>query len=135
MPDFITYPGTAVMVSVARATLPILLGDTPRVEDAALILSEFATNALLHSHSGDAGGEFCVGVDRKPGWARIELVDQGPAGAESPVMLLPADGVGEGAPADHGRGLLLVAALADRWGHDSQPGAGMWWAEISWEEE
>lgn len=135
MPEVITYPGTAVMVRVARAAVPILVGGSPRLEDIALVVSEFATNAVRHSRSG-AGGEFQLGIDRKPGWARVELMDEGPTGAPLPavVLLYAPDSLDDGEPADHGHGLCLVGALADRWGHDSQPGAGTWWAEFSWEE-
>lgn len=135
MPEIATFPGTAVWVRVARAAVPILVGASPRLEDIALVVSEFATNAILHSRSGDAG-EFQLGIDRKPGWARVELMDEGPTGEPPPRMLLPpVGGLDDSELADHGRGLLLVAAAADRWGHDSQPDAGTWWAEFAWDED
>jgi len=135
VPEIITFPGTAVMVRVARAAVPILVGASPRLEDIALVVSEFATNAVVHSRSG-CGGEFQLGIDRKPGWARVELMDEGPTGAPPPRMLLPApDGLEDGEIADHGRGLRLVGGVADRWGHDSQPDAGTWWAEFAWDED
>lgn len=135
MPEIATFPGTARWVRVARATVPILVGASPRLDDIALVVSEFATNAVVHSRSG-RGGEFQLGIDRKPGWARVELMDEGPTGDPPPRMLLPLlEGPEDDEVADHGNGLRLVARAADRWGHDSQPDAGTWWAEFAWDED
>jgi anti-sigma regulatory factor (Ser/Thr protein kinase) len=136
VPDYVTYPGTALMVSVARASLTILVGPSPRRGDIETVVSEFATNAVLHSRSGEDGGEFALGVDRKIGWARVEILDQGPkAKVHAPAAPPPETELDDSPPADHGHGLLIVAAYADRWGQDAQPGVGTWWAEFSWDEE
>jgi anti-sigma regulatory factor (Ser/Thr protein kinase) len=97
---------------------------SPRADDAVLIACEYATNAIRHSPSGLPGGEFTLQVWARKGWVRIEVTDLG-------------TGDWVGAPADpasfddeNGRGLVVVAALSEIWGH----AAGRVWAEIGWPE-
>lgn len=83
----------------------------PRGSDAsdaaALIVAELAANAVVHGRV--PGRAFELGLLLRPGVLRIEVTDtradKRPALASTP----PPD-------AESGRGLLLVAALADRWG-------------------
>lgn len=112
------------MVPVARRATRALLADSPCVEDAELIVSELAGNAILHTRSALPGGGFRVLVETKAGWARIEVHDEGPLPAQR-----TADEDGE-----NGRGWELVAALAARWGHDGEPSGGCTWAELDWKE-
>ena len=65
------------------------------------------TNAIQHSRSG-AGGNFEVGVYREPGALRIEVHDDGSTGMAT--CHAPED------LTEKGRGLRIVANLADRWG-------------------
>ena len=68
-----------------------------------LMVSELATNALLYAQT-----EFRVGVEVSRGVLRIEVTDAGagmPRAASAPPHSEP-----------HGRGLLIVAGLADSWG-------------------
>src|SRR4051812_25710468 len=75
-------------------------------EDSAVLLtSELLTNALQH-----ATGAFEIRVSDRPGWLRVEVVDETPDAA--PVLTLND----VQALDDHGRGLQLVNSLADRWG-------------------
>jgi anti-sigma regulatory factor (Ser/Thr protein kinase) len=77
------------------------------VEDAQLVVSELATNALRHT-----GTRFCVTVDIRPAGEdtliRVGVEDQDPT---PPV-------VRQAAPdAVSGRGLQIVDQCADFWGH------------------
>jgi two-component sensor histidine kinase len=73
-------------------------------ETAALLVSELATNAIVH-----AASEFAVTVvyPAPSGRVRIEVTDRD---LTQPAPTRPPPHV------PHGRGLFLVAALADEWG-------------------
>ncbi|HEX2119772.1 MAG TPA: ATP-binding protein, partial [Acidimicrobiales bacterium] len=96
------------------------LGLAELADDAALVVSELVTNALLHG-----GG--CAGVATVPidSGIRIEVRDR----SSLPPML--------GRPSEEsltGRGLRLVANVSARWGADTEPGGGkVVWAEITTE--
>jgi anti-sigma regulatory factor (Ser/Thr protein kinase) len=73
-------------------------------ETAALLVSELATNAVVHASS-----DFAVTVvyPTSSGRVRVEVVDGVPG---QPMPLRPPP------TAPHGRGLLLVSSLAQEWG-------------------
>ena len=131
MPETISGPGVPSIVPGTRMIVGPLLVDSPRRADVEQVLSELVTNAVLHSRSGD-GGEIRVNLDRKPGWVRLEVVDQGPREPPRPLpkfIQLYGD-----EPRENGRGLLLVAAYADRWGQNVGVDGSMFWAEFAWED-
>ncbi|MEO3807075.1 ATP-binding protein [Nonomuraea sp. B1E8] len=64
------FPGQTDQVRQARRMVETLFAGTGRENDAGLIVSELATNTLLHTRSGQAGGWFGV---------EIRLPDDGPA--------------------------------------------------------
>ncbi|MGW6396293.1 ATP-binding protein [Streptomyces sp. NPDC055103] len=75
-------------------------------ETATQVVAELATNAATHGRV--AGRSFRLALLSR-GWAlRIEVTDT--RGEDLPQLHPPTPGV------DSGRGLLLVEALADRWG-------------------
>jgi anti-sigma regulatory factor (Ser/Thr protein kinase) len=81
-----------------------MLGDCPAASDAVLICSELAANAVLHSASARTGGRFVVRAEVREGdYVWVEVQDEGGRWAE-----------GEH-PGQGGRGLAIVAALADYW--------------------
>lgn len=86
--------------------------DAEVVEVAQLLVSELATNALLHS-----GGGFRLTLSAAHGVLRCEVSD---SGRRVPRVLDAGTG-------ESGRGLFLVEALALRWGwrHDG-PGKSVW---------
>lgn len=134
------FAGTAAQARTAREFLRGILGDEPEAGDAVLCLSELVANAVMHSNSARPGGQCTVAVQVCPGWLRVEVRDQGgpwhgplpgpavPAspGPASPGPTVPGD---PGLGGQHGRGLQIVAALADRWGRsgDSSRGWGVWY--------
>ena len=85
--------------------------------DALLVVSELATNAVVH-----AGSRFTVTVRRNRQTLFIEVADPNP----SMPVLAPVQ-----TPALSGRGLLIVQDLSVDWGVSSQPGDGKTvWAQL-----
>lgn len=85
---------------------------------AVLVTSELATNALNHAES-----EFYVTVSLVPGAIRITVSD--PSTAE------PEHRRDQALTEISGRGLVIVDALAERWGTDATPTGKVVWAEIA----
>jgi anti-sigma regulatory factor (Ser/Thr protein kinase) len=86
------------------------------VPDAALIVSELATNALRH-----AGSPFRAVVDRRGGGLRLGVEDA----TDTPLERRDAH------PEDlSGRGVHIVEALSRRWGYSPLPGGKVVWAEL-----
>jgi anti-sigma regulatory factor (Ser/Thr protein kinase) len=85
--------------------------------DLPLLVSELATNAVLHARS-----DFEVAIQRSTGLVRVEVFDQN--------TRLPSFAV---APPDaySGRGLLLLRELASAWGVESHSDVGKTiWFEV-----
>jgi serine/threonine-protein kinase RsbW len=112
-----TFPATPLQVREARRFLTRVLDGRPAADDAALCLGEVAANATIHSRSRD-GGHFTVRAQIYGGRLRVEVLDEGGSWSR-PVHR--RDG-------QHGRGLLIVAALAHDWGRagDSEAGWRVW---------
>ncbi|MEA2902503.1 MAG: hypothetical protein QOH36_2390 [Actinomycetota bacterium] len=87
------------------------------VDDAVLVATELATNALLH-----AGGVTAVRVDAADGGVRIEVHD---GTRVPPLMALSSE------DAMTGRGLRLVGALSTRWQAEPTAEGKMVWAELT----
>ncbi|MEU3505004.1 ATP-binding protein [Streptomyces hundungensis] len=100
-----------------RRALRELLGPSPHsgaLEVAELLTSELVTNALVHTDDGAV-----VTVTARGRRLRVEVRDFAPA---LPTPHAPSDDDGT-----HGRGLLLVQALADAWGvHEHAMGKVVW---------
>lgn len=84
--------------------------------DAALIVSELATNALHH-----AASPFRAVVDRRRGDLRIGVEDA----THAPLERRQATG-----DDISGRGVEIVQALSRRWGYSPLPGGKVVWAEL-----
>ena len=112
--------GTVEVVARIRAFVAEELRRLDRIDltdDAALVASELATNAVLH---GD--GIVRVAVDPVHEGVRLEVEDRTRV---PPVLALATS------DAMTGRGLRLVAAMASRWGVDPSDGGGkVVWAEL-----
>jgi anti-sigma regulatory factor (Ser/Thr protein kinase) len=117
------FPGSPGQVQNVRSFVSRALGDCPAADDVVLLASELATNAVLHTASGD-GGMFRVAVRLADGVVRVEVHDGGSA---SPPGVAPF-----GEPGESGRGLELVAAIATRWGHDGGRNGRVVWFEVEW---
>ena len=110
-------------IGLARAELRTALMSwslASLADSAALVLSELLTNAVQHARV-PSGREIETRFVRLTRGVRIEVHDASPLW---PVQHQPAD------DACDGRGLLLVAALADSWGFGERRGPGkVVWAE------
>ncbi|MEV8017208.1 ATP-binding protein [Streptomyces sp. NPDC086554] len=109
-------------VPAARAFATAALADwgigARRAYEITVCVSELATNALLHGVPPGRG--FRLGLSLAGDVLRVEVHDSGDDGW--PRLA----GEGDDA-AESGRGLLLVAALADKWGvMERDPGKIVW---------
>jgi anti-sigma regulatory factor (Ser/Thr protein kinase) len=82
-------------------------------DDVRVCVSEMCTNALLHG--GRPGRLFLVRLSLSETALVVEVHD---AGSAAPQPRSAAEGD------ESGRGLLVVAALSDRWGMRSRDGIG-----------
>lgn len=88
------------------------------------IVAELAANAVFHGRVHSRDFRITVRLDTAAAVLRLEVTDA--RGDRRPVSrgALPPD-------AESGRGMLLVAVLADRWGTDPHPPSGKTvWAEL-----
>lgn len=116
----VMFPGDLESASAARHFLEDRLrewGAEDLVESARLLVSELMVNAVLHT-----GTAAQLTIDLEPGCLRVEVGDGGtgevaqqPYEPESPT----------------GRGLMIVDALASRWGVEERARGGkVVWFEI-----
>jgi anti-sigma regulatory factor (Ser/Thr protein kinase) len=71
------FPGRPDQIGVARALLIDFLGSYPAADDAVLLISELATNAVAHSASGTPEGTFTIRVHLLGNYLRAEAEDGG----------------------------------------------------------
>lgn len=114
------YPRDRRNVAVARDLTLITLADwglTRRTDDVLLCVSELVTNALLHGVPPGRHSRLLLRYDGRV--LGIEVHDSGPG---VPRVVDDGDTGAEG-----GRGLLLVAALSDKWGvRERELGKAVW---------
>jgi serine/threonine-protein kinase RsbW len=95
-----------------------VLGPCPVSDEAVLLVSELATNALEHTSTGD-GGQFQVTICRNATSLLIGVSDSGSDKTPAPGPLDPES--------ETGRGLGLVELIAERWGYcGDQHGLTVW---------
>ena len=110
-------------VAEARSFVGRLLHGCPLLDDAQLICSELVTNAIKHSRSALPGGRVTVRAEvchRDYIWLEVE--DQG------------GDWVSVSQDGDGGRGLEIVAALADYWDVRGDQARRTAYARLDWPE-
>lgn len=113
-----TFTGTPSHVAHARHAVAGMLAGYPRADDAILIVSELASNAVTHSHSKDQS--FTVRAEIYPGYLWLEVEDHG-----GPWNLKPRD-------TDRPHGLDVVEALTgpDNWGVDGSEARRVVWCRL-----
>ncbi|MCX5209888.1 ATP-binding protein [Kitasatospora sp. NBC_00240] len=116
--------------------------DTETTQNAALLVAELAANAVVHGRV--PGRDFRVrlsmaeppaaeGGAAGPATLRVEVADSRGDRLPAPRTVTDTDaaGVGPDSGAESGRGLVLVDALASRWGSVPRPPSGKTvWAEL-----
>ena len=112
--------GSAAPRAARRFVVETLVqwGHKGSLDDVALVVSELAANAVLHARS-----DFTVAVSSRGDRVRIAVSDSSSAGPvlQSSVAMT----------ATSGRGVALVAALAQDWGCDANGHNGkIVWAEF-----
>jgi anti-sigma regulatory factor (Ser/Thr protein kinase) len=118
-----SFPGKPDQVARVRGFVQLVLGPAPVADEAVLLASELATNAIVHTASGH-GGTFAVTVKRYPSAVRVEVHDAG-----SHRMPVPR---AQDHQAEEGRGLGLVSQIADRWGHSGNQNGRSVFYELRW---
>ncbi|MFF8828106.1 ATP-binding protein [Streptomyces sp. NPDC015131] len=110
----------AAVAEVRRALRELLRhwGEPVAADVAELLTSELLTNALIHTEHGAV-----LTVTLTPAAVRVEVRDFAPA---LPTPHAPTDDDGT-----HGRGLVLVQALADAWGVLAHGVGKVVWFELS----
>ncbi|UUU33181.1 ATP-binding protein [Streptomyces sp. CA-210063] len=96
------------------------------LQGAAQVVAELASNAVLHGRVPGRDFRLRIKLDPGPGSSlRIEVTDA----RGDRIPRTPDPGATD---AESGRGLMLVAAYADRWGVDEAPaGCKTVWAELT----
>ncbi|GGS86210.1 hypothetical protein GCM10010156_50930 [Planobispora rosea] len=120
------FAGLPEQVQHARSFVALAVDGYTAADDAVLLTSEIASNAVLHTESGN-GGFFEVSVYIGASFLRVEISDEGTS-LESPVVrLLDLDA--EQLPG--GRGLAIVELCATRWGQSGDGSSGrVVWFEL-----
>jgi len=114
------FAAQPLQVAQARRFVGGVLAGLGTAEDVVLCVSELASNAVLHSNSREPGGQFAVRVwITDGGGVRAEVEDRGGPWSPDPEA-------GE----ERGRGLLIVAALASRWGIAGSTAGRVAWLEL-----
>ncbi|GHB40687.1 ATP-binding protein [Streptomyces cirratus] len=109
--------------ALLRERLRVWRVDPDTADAAELVVSELVTNALRHSGAPQGRG-IGVRLARRKGGVRVEVSDAGAVVDLAPQVTTECD--------ERGRGLAIVAALAERWGCLPRPhGIGKAvWAEV-----
>lgn len=119
------WPAALTAAACARHCVRGWLGDAHGLDlgDVELMVSELVTNAC--QHSGRPAGRVHLVAVCGPDRLRVEVTDAG--GGTVPAPRRPRTGD------VRGRGLLIVEALADNWGHIADPdtGARTVWFEVA----
>jgi hypothetical protein len=115
------YCGRADQVGEVRALRKVLDG-CPMADDAVLLTSELAANAVMHSDSRQPAAQFMLRAEICTGKSlRVEVEDQG-----GPWDLRSVR--------DEGRwhGLDLVDEMASEWGREGDSAGWVVWFRIDW---
>lgn len=107
----------ARLLAVQQLTTWGCLPTCGAAESTALVVAELATNAVTHGRRKGRCFRLTLAVET-PDTLRIEVTD--PRGDRLPQLAATANSP----TAEGGRGLLLVEALASRWGTTPYPPSG-----------
>lgn len=114
------FCGHPDQVSRARHQVATHLAGYPARDEAALIVSELAANAVLHSQS--AGQFFTVRAQLHDTWCRVEVEDGG--GPWNPPPRDPSR--------PHGLDVVEALTGAGNWGIKGDSSGRVIWARLTW---
>lgn len=124
--DWLVLPHHARGARLARRhLLDALLAadvDGELAADAVIVASELISNAIRHARP-QRGGVVTLSWWTKPRQVEVRVADGG--ADDTPTVRAAAD------DAVDGRGLAIVAALADRWGTESDGDGRIVWAHLT----
>jgi anti-sigma regulatory factor (Ser/Thr protein kinase) len=110
--DQATVPAQAQGVRTARHWLMERIGDDhPAAPDATVLVSEAVTNGVCHGSRPEGGSQVTVGYELTEHLLIVEVVDDGCGG--EPHLVDHSDPC-----AENGRGLRIMAELAEDWGYE-----------------
>ncbi len=115
------FAGRADQIAKARDFTRRVLASCPVLDEAMLLVSELAANALEHTATG-RGGHFDVTIYRDQTLLIIAVKDEG---SDKAPAARPLDAL-----AEDGRGLALVERIADRWGYCGNERGRTIWFEL-----
>jgi anti-sigma regulatory factor (Ser/Thr protein kinase) len=118
-----TFPGHPSQIGHAREFTRRVLESCPVLDEAVLLVSELATNALEHTATG-TGGSFEITILTCETSLMIAVTDSGSPQTPAPGNLDPES--------ETGRGLGLVEILSQRWGHCGGRHGRTVWFELTW---
>lgn len=123
-----SFPFELDSVRSARHFVVGLLETSPDAQlgdDAAIIATELAANAVLHAHSG-----FTVSVARSASAVRVAVQDSDPLTIRGDGRVPAGD---DGVPFNirQGHGLSVVAQLASAWSVERLPDGKVVWADLT----
>ena len=111
-------PDPSSVRDARRFVVTTLIGwGLDHLDDAALLTSELAANAVIHARTS-----YAIAVSRSEGRVRIGVRDGSASGARRCRY---------GATAATGRGIGMVADLSDSWGVEQVDGGKRVWFEMS----
>ncbi|MEU2154264.1 ATP-binding SpoIIE family protein phosphatase [Streptomyces sp. NPDC019396] len=125
------FVGAAIAEWTRLGTVPVRGADR-LAEDAALVVSELVTNAVVHAGTTvEVLVRLDTATDDDPASLVVEVGDHHPARSVRGHAADPGSdpGVAAGEP-EYGRGLRLVAALAGSWGIIYRTGRKAVWAKL-----
>jgi anti-sigma regulatory factor (Ser/Thr protein kinase) len=115
--DHLRLPPEPRSAGAARRFVAAALGSGDEVEElAVLLVSELASNAVLHARTS-----FELAVRVSADRLRVEVIDGDPTMPSLKTYV---------AESVTGRGLHMIAASADRWGFESHPDGKVVWFEL-----
>src|SRR4051812_9589846 len=118
----LALPGVERSVPYARHFLRDLLpAGAPVAYDLMTVASELTSNAIAHTRSGQ-GGQITVQLLARPGVFRVEVADDGAAGARPHVKAESG--------CESGRGIHIVQELTTGWGYTEDGARTIVWAEF-----
>jgi anti-sigma regulatory factor (Ser/Thr protein kinase) len=125
-PKHRAFPGRPDQIAHARDFTRRVLGPCPVLDEAVLLVSELATNAIEHTATADEGS-FQVTIYQGNSSLLIAVTDDGSDN-------IPTPGHRADILAETGRGLELVELIADRWDYCGDGHSRTVWFELSWKQ-